>query len=324
MDRGFAHVNAPMHAANMDFTMKELQRRVDEHERKLEAAQRSQRDLPSSAIAQARIITAALDEVTDSEPILPFPGSVLPALLALRRTHQTIEESRAFLSSHKPKVEQVRRQLETDRAGLRDQTLLTDALTAQIQALREELDSRADAAPEDGVRERLDALKQKKKRYDRETSRLMKAVTKFIDDPLAAMLAAEELGGPVVGDVMDIDAADLAAGFNAQGKLNKPKNGISQDKRQRRIDEIWGTVDGQTRQTEEEDEVTSAANEMKQLTEALLNSQTNADTDSSAAYVKLTRESAAARFLVRSKVAQFHPKDATRLRLVDFGRELDE
>jgi hypothetical protein len=28
--------------------------------------------------------------------------------------------------------------------------------------------------------------------------------------------------------------------------------------------------------------------------------------------------------LVRAKVAQFHPKDARRLRLIDFGRELDD
>ena len=40
-------------------------------------------------------------------------------------------------------------------------------------------------------------------------------------------------------------------------------------------------------------------------------------------YINLNRESAAARFLVRAKVAAFHPKDARRLRLVDFGRDLE-
>ena len=40
-------------------------------------------------------------------------------------------------------------------------------------------------------------------------------------------------------------------------------------------------------------------------------------------YIDLPRDSAASRFLVRSKVAQFHPRDARRLRLVDFGRSLD-
>jgi hypothetical protein len=41
-------------------------------------------------------------------------------------------------------------------------------------------------------------------------------------------------------------------------------------------------------------------------------------------YVDLQRDSAAARFLVRAKVAQFHPRDAGRIRLIDFGRQLDD
>lgn len=41
-------------------------------------------------------------------------------------------------------------------------------------------------------------------------------------------------------------------------------------------------------------------------------------------YYPLERESAASRFLVRAKVAQFHPKDAKKLRLIDFGKELDD
>ena len=52
------------------------------------------------------------------------------------------------------------------------------------------------------------------------------------------MLAAEELGGPVVGDMMDIDGQDLEAGFNAQGKLKKSKTDQSVDKSQRRMDEF--------------------------------------------------------------------------------------
>lgn len=63
---------------------------------------------------------------------------------------------------------------------------------------------------------------------------------------------------------------------------------------------------------------------MKDLTEALLNSLMESGGDSSAAYVELPKETAAARFLVRSKVAQFHPRDSTKLRLIDFGRELDD
>lgn len=272
---------------------------------------------------QASVIKSALEDVTNSEPFLPFPGSVLPALVALRKTHQTIVESNAYLASQGSEDERAKRQLEVDRANLKDQQLLTDALSARIQSLREELHSQAELRPEDGAKKRVEELKAKKKNYDKETSKLMKSLLAFIDNHLAPMLAAEELGGPVVGDAMDLDPEDLAAGFNAQGKLKKAKGGANADKQQRRIDDIWGTGGERAGQGEAGDEAAAAGREMRQLTEELLNTLVEAKGDNSASYVTLARESAAARFLVRSKVAQFHPKDATRLRLVDFGRELE-
>lgn len=272
------------------------------------------------------MIKAALDEVTDSEPFLPSPGSLLPALLALRKTHQTIKDSNTYLASQRTSHELVARQLEADQARLKDQNLLKDALEARIQSLRNELDINADVTPEAGAREHLQELRKKKKGYDQETSKLMKVLLGFINDNLAPMLAAEELGGPVVGDLMDIEGDDLAAGFNSQGKLKKAPEGAGKDdKRQRRIDEIWGQAgnEEQSERTGPQDEVVAASAEMKQLTEELLNTLSEAKGNIEAAYVQLPRESAAARFLVRSKVAQFHPKDATRLRLIDFGRELE-
>ena len=154
----------------------------------------------------------------------------------------------------------------------------------------------------------------------------MRFLRGFIKNDLAPMLAAEELGGPVVGELMDIDSEDLAGGFNAQGKLKKATKGaLDQDKRQRRIDEIWGAATGGQRQEQgAEDEISAAGQEMRTLIENLLNRLATARGDNSESYVTLERESAAARFLIRSKVAQFHPKDSSRIRLVDFGRELEE
>lgn len=271
---------------------------------------------------QTQVIQAALKEVTESDPFLPSPGSLLPALLALRRTHQTIQESNTYLDSQRSTHEQLSRQLEADEARLKDQKLLSDALTARIQSLRDEVDASTNVTPEEGAKERLQELRTKKKTFDIDTTKLMKVLLRFIANHLAPMLAAEELGGPVVGDLMDVDGEALAAGFNAQGKLKKPKETVDKDdKRQRRIDEIWGqaSAEGAGRQNE----VTAAAAEMRQLTEELLNTLSEAQGDNSASYVQLSRESAAARFLVRSKIAQFHPRDATRLRLVDFGRDLE-
>jgi hypothetical protein len=281
-------------------------------------------EAPGTAAGQAQILKLAFEDITASEPFLPFPGSVLPALLALRKTHQTIQESKAFLASQTETTEKEKRRLKDDEAALKDQRLLNEALKQRIESLRTEVNSGVSTRPEDEARKRIEELRRKKQNYNKETSRLMKALNRFIDDHLAVMLAAEALGGPVVGDLMDADADDLAAGFNAQGKLKKPKGEINKDKNQRRIDEIWGPSDGEDGgASKKRDVATAAGAEMRQLTEELLNRLVEAK-GSSDAYVRLPHETASARFLIRSNIAQFHPKDAMRIRLVDYGRELDD
>ncbi|KAG5933316.1 hypothetical protein E4U53_001042 [Claviceps sorghi] len=313
-----------VYAANVDYTLRELQRKVREHQAELERLRLNQHDQPLlTAEDQALIIKDALTAVTASEPFLPFAGSVLPALLALRRAHQTIAQSRAYLQSQAGPAEHERKQLEADRTNLKDHHLLTEALSARIEALREELRSKAQMRPEDSAREKMDELRARRKGYVEETKSLMKALLDFNDNQLAPMLAAEELGGPVVGEMMEVDPDELAAGFNDQGKPVRSK-GAAGDRRQRRIDEIWGARN--TRQQDGmdgEEEIATAGREMRDLMEELLNRLMQAKGDNSASYVVLERESAAARFLVRSKVAQFHPKDAYRLRLIDFGRDLE-
>ncbi|KAI2613901.1 uncharacterized protein GGS25DRAFT_24666 [Hypoxylon fragiforme] len=321
-----------LHASHLRETLQELQAKVKEHEailnrlRSAPAKHRASQSQPPTAPWE--IMKAAYDELASQTPFLPFPESVLPALLALRKTHQTVEDTKAYLASHKDSVEKTRRRLEVEKSNLEDQKALSQSLQNRIQSLQDNLESRMEMGPEDIAAERIGELKQKKKHYDRETSTLLKALRRFIDEHLASMLAAEELGGPVVGDMMDIDGDDLAAGFSSQGKLKKAKENPDQDRRQRRIDEIWGV-----RQEDQpagrannnsRDEVAVAGAEMRDLTEELLNALAQSEGDSTASYVQLPRESAAARFLVRSKVAQFHPRDSTRLRLIDFGKELDE
>lgn len=278
-------------------------------------------EAPSTAAGQAQILKTAFDDVTNSEPFLPFPGSLLPALLALRKTHQTIQESKAFLASQAETTERIRKRLKDDESALKDQQLLNGALKQRIETLRTEANSGVSAQPEDEARKRIEELRRKKQKYSKETSKLMKSLNRFIDEHLAVMLAAEAMGGPVVGDLMDADAEEIAAGFNAQGKLRKPKGEINKDKNQRRIDDIWGPSDGSGKKR---DVATAAGEEMRQLTEELLNKLVEAKGSSSDAYVRLPYETASARFLIRSNVAQFHPKDAMRIRLVDYGRELDD
>lgn len=294
-------------------------------------------------------MTTAYEAAARSDPFLPFADSVLPALLALRKAHGVVAESQTYLggegAASSPTLDQARKRLTMDKARLDDQRALQTALEARIVALRSGLETRSTMTAEEKRQEALDKLRTTKSDYDRDTAALLKSLKQFIQDRLGPMLAAEELGGPVVGGIVDVQTDDLAAGFSSQGKPRKPpagdkagKNGKerNEDRRQQRIDEIWGPRagggggSGEDEEGDDEedrsnwDEATAAAAEMQELTEELLNALAGAGGDSSAAYVTISRESAAARFLVRSKVAHFHPRDATKLRLVDFGRELDD
>ncbi|OIW35327.1 hypothetical protein CONLIGDRAFT_53733 [Coniochaeta ligniaria NRRL 30616] len=322
-----------LHSRQVDRTLKELQRMVKEHELALDKLRASpppsfpEASQLAKAKASVDAVASAYRAVAESPPLLPSHGSVLPALLALRKTHLTIAESSVYATSQSVSLDKSKRQLEHEKANLEDEKALQAALERRIETLRHGLETTESKTAEEIARERLEELRQEKQDYDRETSKLLKSFNKFINDHLGTMLAAEELGGPVVGDLMEIDTDELGAGFNAQGKLRKTKATPDEDVRQRRIDDIWGAGDGQEPRKgkkRERDESDAAGAELRDLSERLLNSLMESAGDNSASYVKIPRETAASRFLVRSKVAQFHPKDATMLRLVDFGRELDD
>ena len=272
-------------------------------------------------------MTNAYKDLTEAEPLLPPPGTALAALLAMRRAQQTVAESAEYTDSQTASLEQVERRIEAERVNLREQQALQAALEARIQSMRDGLENREEKTEEQIAKEHMDDLRRKKDDWDKQTSSLMKQLDWFIGEHLGPMLAAEELGGPVVGGLMDIGPDDLSAGFSAHGKLKKAQNNADQDKRQRRLDDIWGPQDQQdqpNKRKRERDEASAAGAEMRDLTEQLMNKLMEAGGNTSAAYVEIPRESAAARFLVRSKVAVFHPKDARRLRLVDFGRDLED
>ncbi|TQV96789.1 hypothetical protein IF1G_04029 [Cordyceps javanica] len=324
-----------VHANNLEYTLKELRREVREREQQLNRLRASQEEAVLSPIAQVKVITAAFDDVTDAEPFVPMASSLLPSLLAMRKTHSVIAASNALIEEQASTQEAQNKQLEADRAALKDQNLIHEALTARILSLQEELNSNADITHGDAVNEKRAELKQKAKDYSRRKRQLMIDLLAFMQRELAPLLVAEEMGGPVVGDLMDVDANDLAAGFTAQGKLRRGGKGDTvHEKGQRRIDEIWGnTGDGagarrsgagnNSRQRSLND-VEAATEEMRWLTEQLLNNMTEAAGNTEDAYVTIGRESAAVRFLIRSKVAQYHPKDISRIKLIDFGRELEE
>jgi len=277
---------------------------------------------PKDHLKQLRAIAAAYKSLTTEEPWLPSRDSSLPALLALRATDRTIKETQECISEMEVEFEKTRKRLEKEQADLSDAKLIQTDIQARIESLQGQIEERTQKSPGQIAKEMIREMKTKKTYYDSETGKLVKSFNSFIDDYLAPMLAVEELGGPIVGEMLDVDEEILGGVFGTQGKQKKTKP--NEDKRQRRIDQIWGPrpEDGQTK--EPWDEKRAAAAEMRELTEQLLNSLVDAEGTGPGAYVELQRESAVARFLVRSKVAQFHPKDARKLRLVDFGGEIDD
>lgn len=270
-----------------------------------------------------RALTAAYRSLTPAEPWLPSRDSPLSALLALRTTDKTITETKETIAKTDIALKETTKRLEKEKADLSDAKLIQTELEARISSLQEDIADRTQKPPSQIAKDMIQEVKKKQAYYDTRTEKLFKAFDAFIDDHLAAMLAVEELGGPIVGDMLDINEEMLEGGFSAQGKPKKAKT--NDDKRQRRIDQIWGPRPADNEEEEEPwDEKRGAATEMRHLTEQLLNSLMEAQGMGPGAYVELKRESSAARFLVRSKVAQFHPNDARKLRLVDFGGEIDD
>ena len=223
----------------------------------------------------------------------------------------------------KKKISKDRESLDQEEDDLRDARLLSDALEKQVEKLRLEHEEQSQKPSEDLAREIIQKQHQRKIHHVKELRKLVKAFNKFVEEHLAAMLAAEELGGPVVGDMIEIDESTLEAGFNKQGKAKRSRADAADGdgRRKRRIDGIWRSP------SDDEDVVIGDRNEkdaahadFRKLTEDLLNAA--AGEGNATPYVNLRRETSAVRFLVREKVAQFHPTDARKLRLVDFAGEM--
>lgn len=212
--------------------------------------------------------------------------------------------------------------LRQERVYSDDANQLGSALEARLVKLRTAKGEQRQRSQAQLARDIIHENKSRKERFDTETERLQEALDRFVSGHLAGMLAAEELGGPVVGDLMDVDDEILSAGFSAQGKPKRTKSDRPSDesRRQKRIDEIWGNAKNGSQHTQSERE--AAAAELDDLIRRLLDASLG-DGEGAGHYVALDRESATARFLVRANVAQFHVKDANRLRLIDFGRELE-
>ena len=278
---------------------------------------------PRQRLQQLRTVRDAYRNLTSTAPFLPAQGSILPALLAARALQHNVEETKESIATTQLQVAQADATLRREEANLQDASLLQLTMQSRIGKLRAQHQDRSQKTAPQLANELVAAKRAQKDSYDEAMQTLGGAMNDFINDYLAAMVAAEELGGPVVGDMLDIEEDTLAAGFTRQGRAKSTTNPVSGKLRQRRIDQIWGAKNAVGDDEDEPPTEAEAADaELRQLMENLFAILTGPGGGN--AYYHLERDSAASRFLVRAKIAQFHPKDAKRLRLVDFGRELDD
>ena len=234
----------------------------------------------------------------------------------------TVDQSKKAVTETESNVFSSRKRLRQEEADLRDAGSITQALEARIKKLRLNDEEQMGKSTEESADSMMHEQQQRKRHYMMLLRSLMKAFNSFVDEHLAAMLAAEDLGGPVVGDLVKIDEDMLKAGFTPQGKAKKTHADSPRfsAKRKLRNKEIWSS------QNEDEDEEIDVSSEKKAAQadfRSLIEDLLNKAAENPGSYINILRESAAVRFLVRAKVAQFHPDDVRKLRLMDFGQEWD-
>lgn len=275
-------------------------------------------------LSQIRRAKKAYEKLTDSEPELPPPGSALPAVLAFRETSQLIQETKSSIKTVSQDLTTDSERRKVEETNLRDARMITDSLGERIEELRTQRSQKEKKTSSQIAKELIQNQRKKRSGLEKDSARLKDALENFVDEHLAPMLAAEDLGGPTVGDDIDVPDLTLESGYTNQGKPRKPKStaNAGADPGQQRIDEL---INRQTGGEDNDDSAPTtkrgaAGEEMITLLNDLLEAS-NSGTGAGS-YVELSRDSAASRFLVKAKIAQFHPRDARRLRLIDFAREI--
>lgn len=247
-----------------------------------------------------------------TEEELPVTDSVLPSLIAIEETSRLIKGSKTSVQVTAETLSRDRERLQVEETNLRDSRAIEAGLRERLLRIRSTNARKQEQTPSEVAQEMVRDQKKKNKRIIRASEELKQSLGNFIDEKLAPMLAAEDLGGPTVGDALEIPDATLNVGYTAHGKPKKPKEPAEASDGQQRIDQfLRQSGDGSSARNKRE----AAATEIHELLGSLL--------EASNSYVTLDRDSAISRFLVRAKVAQFHPRDARRLRLIDFGRSLE-
>ncbi|KAL9095486.1 MAG: hypothetical protein Q9165_002357 [Trypethelium subeluteriae] len=314
--------------ARFDQVLKSLQDRVGAQRRALEEVGISYPAFdivtynPRVRLLQLRAIRAGYDDVTHSRPSLPPAGSPIPALLATQVTARRLTGTREAISESQSRLAHIRGRLEGEDRNLQDNNLITEKLDERIARLRQQRDEQLHKSTTDVANEQVRILQVRKDYLEQEIKGYQQALDTFVDEHLAAMVAAEELGGPTVGDMPNVNEEMLESGFSAQGKPKPSSKASSKAKSGQMLLDMHGNLVRGSEEDGDPSEKEAAAAKVKALLNELLEALLGHG--ASGGYITLQSDTAAARFLVRAKVAQLHPKDARRLRLIDFGRAFDD
>ncbi|CUS12683.1 unnamed protein product [Tuber aestivum] len=255
------------------------------------------RESPRKKLRRLKAEKEAYDAAFQTIDYIPGRDSPLNLLLAYRNVGRVIEQTKVAIPIVNERLASVQAQIKVEEGDLEEQNRLTEALRKRIGELEED-EQRIElgVAHDDAI----GAMNKKRKELLKRTSKLLRELLAFLKDGgLARMLAAEGMGGPVVGEDLEVT---LETGFDKRGKVRKGE---------RRIDDMWGQ--GEIGPEE------SMVEEFKTLLEELMNASLE-----TTQYVNLGKDGAASRFLVRAKVAAYHPKDARKLKLLDFGSTVED
>ncbi|KAF8247640.1 hypothetical protein K440DRAFT_297018 [Wilcoxina mikolae CBS 423.85] len=238
---------------------------------------------------------------------IPPASSPLNLLLAYRSVLHTITSNTASLPIVQQQLEDAARSLSAAKTLLAEQQTLHASLEVRLQELEDPpLTSRAKNATSE--------LKARNEELLELTRNTMRSLHKFIGAHLVALLEIEELGGPVVGlGNEEVDAKKVLA---RRGRGQMTLEEAFRATRRKGRERGGGDEDGDE---EDEEDNGGMKDEITGLLEDLMHMSLEPEP-----YVTLDRESAVARFLVRAKVAEFHHRDARKIKLVDFGGGFDE
>ena len=272
---------------------------------------------PAQRLQQLRVITAAYKVLTPAEPLLPSRDSPLPALLALRSTMNLVDQIKLSVTQTEKRIAEAQAKLRQEEINVEAARSIVDALGRKIDSLQVIETQNSLKADKEKAEAFLQEQKQRKLHHVKALRKLVRALNQFVDEHLAVMLAAEDLSEPVAGHSVGATEEKLKEGLDRNGKAKIHNAGSITDDimRKRRNSQMSGSEIEQYVTTRSKKEATVL--EFRSLMEDLLNA--TAIDENSDPYIEIPKESTGVEFLVRAKVAQFHPNDATKLRLTSFG-----